>query len=89
MGGSGDDYLEGGREDDRLEGGSGTDTLVGGQGEDTYVYRSGEGADTIDDSDRRGRILFDDHMLAVGGIRLAGDPATTLHGTVAEERMAA
>jgi Ca2+-binding RTX toxin-like protein len=71
-----------------IKGGSGTDTLVGGQGEDTYVYRSGEGADTIDDSDRRGRSLFDDHMLA-GGIRRVGDPATTLHGTVAEERMAA
>jgi hypothetical protein len=82
-----DDYLQGDSGDDRLDGGTGSDRLVGGQGFDTYVLTS-DGTDTVEDGDDLGRLLVDGQLI-VGGIRRAGDPATTLHGTVAEERMAA
>jgi Ca2+-binding RTX toxin-like protein len=54
--GAGDDYLIGGAGNDRLEGG--TDS-------DTYVFKSGEGKDTINDSDGVGRVI-------VGGKELTG-----------------
>lgn len=64
-GGKGNDYLEGGRDNDTLKGGIGNDILKGGDGLDTYVFTSGDGWDTITDSDGLGKIEYD-------GVRLAG-----------------
>ena len=75
------DVLDGGLNDDTLLGGSGNDTLIGGEGADRllggadydrYVYSSGQGRDTIVDSDGKGHIEWDGTMLT-GGLRL-GEP---------------
>ena len=47
VGGAADDELEGYASDDRLIGGLGNDLLQGGAGYDTYIYKSGDGNDTI------------------------------------------
>ena len=57
IGEGGNDSLDGGAGDDYLIGGLGDDTLDGGTGSDTYVFKSGEGEDTIIDSDGVGRIM--------------------------------
>ncbi|MCL2831455.1 MAG: hypothetical protein FWD77_12090, partial [Betaproteobacteria bacterium] len=59
-GNTGNDAVIGGSGNDRLEGGRGNDVLVGGEGYDTYIYRTGDGHDTIIDSDRKGRIVIED-----------------------------
>jgi len=74
-GSGGNDYLQGDAGDDRLEGDVGSDTLKGGPGFDTYVLHP-DGADTIEDSDRRGVVQLDG-QLVLGGVRRAGDPANT------------
>jgi Ca2+-binding RTX toxin-like protein len=72
-GGEGNDTLDGGLDDDLLIGGTGDDTLNGGKGYDSYVWTSqpglfgsttglfgsNDGADTLIDSDKAGRILID------------------------------
>lgn len=69
-GGDGNDYLEGGKGNDTLEGGAGIDRLAGGADNDIYVYNSGDGRDTIIDSDGQGSVVFDGVTLA-GGSRIA------------------
>ena len=65
-GGKGDDYLEGNVGSDALTGGAGNDTLIGGQGLDTYTFKSGDGWDTIIDSDGLGAVYYDDIQLTGG-----------------------
>ena len=78
FGGADDDVLSGGSEDDRLYGGAGVDVLTGnagadelrgGAGFDSYLLASGDGDDTIDDSDGTGEIK-------INGTRLAGGVST-------------
>ena len=65
IGGTGKDTLRGSTGNDVLVGGKDNDTLEGGAGNDTYVYKTGDGQDTIIDSDGQGQ-------LQVGGSALAG-----------------
>ncbi len=59
IGNGGSDVLEGAEGDDVLVGGAGNDTLKGGAGNDIYRFKTGEGRDTIEDSDDQGQILLD------------------------------
>lgn len=59
----GNDILNGNEGDDYLEGGQGSDTLFGGTGFDTYI--AGDG-DTINDSDGKGELLFENSLLTGG-----------------------
>ncbi len=68
-GGSEDDKLFGGDGVDALTGGAGADALSGGAGFDSYFLASGDGDDTIDDSDGAGEIR-------INGTKLAGGSAT-------------
>jgi Ca2+-binding RTX toxin-like protein len=68
------DHLIGGDNNDVLIGGLGDDLLEGGEGFDTYYYNAGDGTDQIEDSDAKGRIIFDGRLL-VGGVHNADDPA--------------
>jgi len=52
--------------DDKLQGGKGNDYLEGGRGNDTYIYNSGDGTDTILDTDHQGQIQYDNIKL-IGG----------------------
>ncbi|MDE2442446.1 MAG: Ig family protein, partial [Betaproteobacteria bacterium] len=63
---AGDDYLEGDDGADTLTGGTDNDTLNGGQGFDTYLFNSGDGSDTIIDSDGQGLIQIDGETLDIG-----------------------
>ncbi len=74
-GNSGDDHLYGGDDNDTMLGGTGNDTLEGGKGNDrleggvgndTYIYTSGDGLDTILDTDGLGSIKFDGTTLNGG-----------------------
>ncbi len=78
VGGAGNDVLEGGADNDTLDGGLDNDTLRGGAGLDTYLIRGVDGADTIEDSDGKGVIEFDNHIL-LAGLRRTGDPANVFH----------
>ncbi|RLJ61235.1 hypothetical protein [Sulfurisoma sediminicola] len=69
-GDAGTDLLLGGTGDDILEGGKEADILKGGLGSDTYVLKSGDGWDTIEDSDGLGRITYDGVQLT-GGEKIA------------------
>ncbi|MDP2810165.1 MAG: putative Ig domain-containing protein [Rhodocyclaceae bacterium] len=69
-GGEGADILLGGEGDDTLNGGKDADTLKGGEGTDTYVFTSGDGWDTLEDSDGAGSIRYDGAVLA-GGKKVA------------------
>jgi Ca2+-binding RTX toxin-like protein len=64
------DHIYGREGDDILQGVGGDDYLDGGQGTDVYVYNSGDGFDTIFDSDGLGEIRFN-------GIALSGGAQTT------------
>ena len=63
-GGAGKDMLLGGVGDDVLNGGTGSDTLIGGQGTDIYQFISGDGADSIQDSDGLGSIVLNGNTLS-------------------------
>ncbi|MHB1198395.1 MAG: alpha/beta hydrolase family protein [Polaromonas sp.] len=65
-GGDAADLLLGNAGDDVLMGGKGNDTLLGGAGNDSYVFQSGDGLDTILDSDGQGDIVYDGAILAGG-----------------------
>jgi Ca2+-binding RTX toxin-like protein len=67
LGGVGSDQLYGGNKNDKLYGGTDNDTLTGNggndylegvQGNDTYIYNSGDGFDTIVDTDGLGKIQW-------------------------------
>ena len=91
FGEAGEDFLDGGAGADELDGGAGNDVLVGGQGNDvlyggdgfdTYIYNINDGQDTISDSDGKGAILYDNHLVQ-GGLRPAGSTGayTSTDGT--------
>ena len=58
QGDAGWDRLYGGDGNDQLVGGKDKDLLIGGSGNDTYVWNTGDGIDTIVDSDGQGKIMF-------------------------------
>lgn len=59
-GGAGDDLLEGGDGNDTLSGDGGDDLMRGGAGDDTYVVAGHDGADRIEDSLGRNRLVLQD-----------------------------
>jgi len=63
----GNDALKGTETNDLIIGGTGNDILQGGAGSDTYVYASGDGNDTIDDSDGQGQIQIDSTNAPLSG----------------------
>jgi len=65
LGESGNDTIDAGNGNDVLYGGTGDDLLKGGVGNDYYVHNTGDGFDTLIDSDGTGNILFN-------GIKLNG-----------------
>ncbi len=71
MGGSLWDKLYGMDGNDNLTGGKGNDYLEGGKGADTYIYTSGDGTDTILDTDRLGQITYDG--ITLNGGKQIGD----------------
>jgi hypothetical protein len=71
FGESGDDILDAGAGTDILYGGTGNDTLKGGADLDYYMYSTGDGRDTLHDSDGQGQIRWNDTVLN-GGQKLAG-----------------
>ena len=71
QGGVGRDTLHGGQGADVLEGGIGSDTLNGGAGYDLYIFTSGDGTDTILDSDGSGTLVINGVTLT-GGKLVAG-----------------
>lgn len=64
--GDGNDFLYGNGGNDTLDGGTGNDMLVGGERADTYVFQTGDGFDTILDSDGVGSIVYDGETLTGG-----------------------
>ncbi len=76
--GAGNDVLIGGADSDALTGGPGDDVLMGGVGDDTYYYYSGDGNDTIIDTDGQGLLLYDPNgqtQALTVGLRQSTDPA--------------
>ncbi|HFB66298.1 MAG TPA: hypothetical protein ENJ60_12240, partial [Aeromonadales bacterium] len=65
-GGAGSDTIRGKDGDDYIEGNTGNDRLYGGDGNDTYWFKSGDGADTIIDSDGIGQIQYNEITLDGG-----------------------
>ncbi|HKT34262.1 MAG TPA: calcium-binding protein, partial [Nitrospira sp.] len=78
VGGEGKDILVGGTGNDILDGGLDDDTLQGGDGVDTYIIRASDGADTIEDSDDKGVVQFDDQVLG-GALHREGDAQNVYH----------
>lgn len=66
FGDGGRDFLGGGGGDDHLSGGKDADRLEGGSGFDEYLISSGDGVDTIFDSDGAGFISIDGTRLSDG-----------------------
>ncbi|MBI5317275.1 MAG: putative Ig domain-containing protein [Nitrospirae bacterium] len=74
----GTDHLIGNGGTDILVGGTGDDRLEGGAGFDTYVWNTGDGNETIMDSDGIGAVTFNARLLS-GGLRTTTDPQDTWH----------
>ena len=64
------DRLYGGGGADTLQGNQGNDYLEGGSGNDTYVWNTGDGFDTILDTDGIGRLVVNGRSVS-GGIKAA------------------
>jgi len=58
IGADGADTIDGGAGDDILFGGVGNDTITTGEGNDTIIYRTGDGQDTITDTDTAGNDIL-------------------------------
>jgi Ca2+-binding RTX toxin-like protein len=65
-GNAGSDYLFGGSAADTLVGGTGVDYLAGGEGDDDYQFATGDGVDTIVDSDGQGHIFINGTLVEIG-----------------------
>ena len=61
-----EDHLYGGAGTDLLTGGQGNDYLEGGAGLDAYLFKSGDGVDTVLDSDGKGLLLRDGSAVSLG-----------------------
>ncbi|MBY0248951.1 MAG: calcium-binding protein [Nitrospiraceae bacterium] len=85
----GDDTIRGRVGDDHLYGGEGTDRLEGGAGLDTYYFNSAtDDNDTILDTDKLGKVLYDGKPLS-GGFRRDTDPEgtwTSVDGSITYRR---
>ena len=75
--GTGQDTLIGGGGNDTLIAGIGTQTLNGGAGNDTYVFKTGDGADTIIDSDGLGKIIENGTQLTAQAATFQGSYQST------------
>jgi GH24 family phage-related lysozyme (muramidase) len=73
------DLILGGNGDDRITGGKGNDVLAGGAGVDTYIFNTGDGQDTITDSDNIGTIIYDGKAVTAG-LHKNSDSAGTWYG---------
>jgi Ca2+-binding RTX toxin-like protein len=73
------DRLYGDGGDDVLQGGQGNDYLEGGSGNDTYVWNTGDGFDTILDTDGIGTLVINGKTI-VGAIQLAQNEYITADG---------
>jgi Ca2+-binding RTX toxin-like protein len=84
IGGSIEDHLYGGDGDDALQGNHGNDYLEGGSGNDTYVWNTGDGFDTILDTDGVGKLIVNGRLVS-GSVQIAQndyistDKQLTLH----------
>ncbi len=58
IGADGADTIDGGAGDDVILGGIGNDTITTGEGNDTIIYRTGDGQDTITDTDTAGNDIL-------------------------------
>ena len=65
-GGQLEDHLYAGSGDDVLRGDLGNDYLEGGAGLDVYLFQSGDGADTVLDSDGEGSLIRGGAVLSLG-----------------------
>lgn len=72
IGGGVEDHLYGGDGDDTLQGNRGNDYLEGGSGNDTYVWNTGDGFDTILDTDGIGRLVVNG-VLVSGAIQVSAN----------------
>lgn len=85
QGGTAADRLYGMGGDDKLQGNGGNDYLEGGQGYDTYIWNSGDGRDTLLDTDGLGSIVIDGLTMGAGETKDGGrtyaskDAAGKLH----------
>ena len=66
IGGQVEDHLYGGGGTDILQGDLGPDYLEGGAGLDVYLFKSGDGADTVLDSDGEGLLVRDGSVMSLG-----------------------
>ena len=92
-GGAGEDYIEGNSGMDFLSGSTGNDILVGGNGDDgldggigidTYRWYTGDGSDTISDSDKQGRVFVNGKF--VRDLLRTGNTYASVDGTVSATR---
>ena len=67
------DHLYGGGGADILQGNLGNDYLEGGGGNDTYVWNTGDGFDTILDTDGIGRLVVNGRTVSSGVKAAQGD----------------
>ncbi len=77
--GDGSDTIYGGAGTDTLNGGKGNDTLDGGAGYDTYLFSTGDGTDSVNDSDGQGQIVFEGSALN-GGKKTSGNKYQSADG---------
>jgi len=83
------DLLLGAISHDVLIGGGGDDLLRGEEGRDVYVYNSGDGNDTILDTDGQGVVVFD-HQMLQGGLKKENESVyTSLDGEITYQRSGA
>ncbi len=83
FGGNGNDVLIGDAGNDYIAGGLGNDYIEGGIGNDIYIINTGDGQDTITDSDSIGTIIYDGKTV-LSGLHKNSDPADTWQGTNGE-----
>ena len=72
VGSNQEDHLYGGAGNDTLNGSAGNDRLEGGEGADSYMLISGDGNDTIIDTDGKGQITINGVVLDGGDFVSAG-----------------
>ena len=76
------DHLYGMGGADTLQGNGGDDYLEGGTGNDTYRYNTGDGIDTILDTDGNGQIQLNGAALDVSGFKQFGNTWTNTDQTI-------
>ncbi len=82
IGNAGDDVIYGGQGNDTITGGQDDDYLLGGQGNDIYVVNSGDGNDTIEDSEGFNKLIIDGKAVNVGIRRADNEEYKSLDGSL-------